>query len=386
MVSAETTATWQQTVVALDRGDFTLLDELLRSKNVSLIELLAANGEPADEMNEAFAFACMVGRANEAEALLDKGVDPYAGMKTWLAGPHWAASSGQLDIIKMLIVKKIPLEIENKYGGTVLGQALWSAVNEHSASHAEIIECLIMAGAEVEPGTLEWWEEQKVPVAETKRKVCEILRQHSKLRCQIDALQNEVGNAESSGSKKLLADSLRSLGNLLRRPPFLRDAANEAYHRAAALYRELDMPLEAAWILRHIGINHEYAELLTEAERYYDESLALFRQHANDDDNNYANTVRYPAVIKNRVGKRAESKALWEEAVRRYDAMNQPLGVAEGAAWLTIFAIENEDLARAREWFAKAERAATTLNDGDTDKWIAEVRTRLSGAETARRD
>jgi len=26
------------------------------------------------------------------------------------------------------------------------------------------------------------------------------------------------------------------------------------------------------------------------------------------------------------------------------------------------------------------------LNDGDTDKWIAEVRTRLSGAETARRD
>ena len=91
------------------------------------------------------------------------------------------------------------------------------------------------------------------------------------------------------------------------------------------------MPLEAAWVIRHIGINHEYAERLTDAEKYYDESLALFRKHASDNDNNYANTVRYPAVIKNRVGKRDESTALWEEAVRRYDEMDQPLGVAEGA-------------------------------------------------------
>lgn len=53
-----------------------------------------------------------------AEFLLDKGVDPYAGMKTWLAGPHYAVSSGHLDTVKMLIEQKVSFEIKNNYGGT----------------------------------------------------------------------------------------------------------------------------------------------------------------------------------------------------------------------------------------------------------------------------
>ena len=157
----------------------------------------------------------------------------------------------------------------------------------------------------------------------------------------------------------------------------MRDIANETYAEAAALYRHLGMPLEAAWTMRHIGINHEYAGRLTEAEKYYDDSLALFRQHVSDSDDNYANTVRYPAVIKNRLGKRDESTALWEEAVRRYDEMDQPLGVAEGSAWLTLFALEKGDRALAYEWFAKAEGAARAANDPDTAKFIAEVRARM---------
>jgi ankyrin repeat protein len=120
----------------------------------------------------------MLGRTDTARYLIDAGVDPYAGMKMWLAGPHWAASSGRLDVIKMLIEKNIPLEIENKYGGTVFGQALWSAVNEHSNSHAEIIECLILAGAEVEQGTLDWWREQPIPSLETKERVVVALINH----------------------------------------------------------------------------------------------------------------------------------------------------------------------------------------------------------------
>src|SRR5688572_24616623 len=166
---------WKQVVRALDNGDFTWLDKLLRSQNASLIELLEVNGEPAGEMNEAFAFACMVGRTEDAEALLDKGVDPYAGMKTWLAGPHWAVSSGQLDTVKMLLRRNVPLNIENLYGGTMLGQALWSAVNEHKPSHADIIEVLIEAGAEIEDGSLEWWDAQNVPSRETKERVSKAL-------------------------------------------------------------------------------------------------------------------------------------------------------------------------------------------------------------------
>ncbi len=199
---------------------------------------------------------------------------------------------------------------------------------------------------------------------------------------RLSAAKLLMSGARTSGSKLGLATALKELGNIERRPPQLREDANRTYAEAAELYLELEMPLEAAWVIRHIGINHEYAERLTDAEKYFDESLALFRQHADDGDNNYANTVRYPAVIKNRVGKREESTALWEEAVRRYDEMIQPLGVAEGAAWLAIFALEKGDPALARAWFAKAEKAAVAAGDGDTDKWVAEVGERLMREET----
>ena len=58
----------------------------------------------------------------------------------------------------------------------MLGQAFWSAVNEHKPSHAAIIDALIDAGANIESGTLEWWNEQPVPSLETKRRVAEALR------------------------------------------------------------------------------------------------------------------------------------------------------------------------------------------------------------------
>ena len=196
-------------------------------------------------------------------------------------------------------------------------------------------------------------------------------------KLRLNAAKLLVSAARASGDELALANALKELGNIQRRPPFMRDAANETYAEAVELYRKLGVPLEEAWVKRHIGINHEYAERLTEAEKYYDESLALFREHAGDNTLNYANTVRYPAVIKNRVGKRDESRALWEETVRRYENIDAPVGVAEGAAWLTIFAIEKRDPALAKEWFAKAEAAACAANDPDTDRFVAEVRTRM---------
>ncbi len=191
-----------------------------------------------------------------------------------------------------------------------------------------------------------------------------------------------VANARASGDKLALANQLKELGNIERRPPQLREDSNRTFAEAAGLYLELGMPLEAAWVIRHIGINHEHAEHLEEAERCYDESLEIFRKYATDNDPSYANTVRYPAVIKNRLGKREESSALWEEAVGRYSIMDEPLGVAEGSAWLTLFAIEKGDLERAREWFDTAESAAEKARDPDTDKWIAKVRTKLMSNES----
>ncbi|NOT48579.1 MAG: ankyrin repeat domain-containing protein, partial [Acidobacteria bacterium] len=117
-----------------------------------------------------------LGRVTTAEYLLDNNVDPLAGTKTGLNGFHYAASSGNLAVIKLLIERGVSMEIENMYGGTVLGQAVWSAVFEQKASHADIISELVAAGAVIEPGTLEWWEQQDVPSKEAKLLIAETLR------------------------------------------------------------------------------------------------------------------------------------------------------------------------------------------------------------------
>ena len=57
-------------------------------------------------------------------------------------------------------------------------------------------------------------------------------------------------------------------------------------------------PLKHAHAIRHVGLAHENAGRLEEAEKHYDKALALYRQHSTQDDLDYANAVRYPAVIK----------------------------------------------------------------------------------------
>lgn len=167
---------WQEALRHLELGNFTALEDMLGGPiefDRAIIEWHAArnfDNEP-DALAEALSCACMLGRTATATYLIDAGVDPYAGMKTWLAGPHYAVSSGRLETVKMLIEKQIPLEVKNKYGGTMLGQALWSAIHEHKDSHAEIIELLLDADAEIEPGTAEWWLEQNVPDGNTKQRV-----------------------------------------------------------------------------------------------------------------------------------------------------------------------------------------------------------------------
>lgn len=172
---------WNTAKFHLDEGNFTALKDALGGPDGFDRQIVDwyENGNFADEpemLAEALSCACMLGRTATAEYLLDKGVDPYAGMKTWLAGPHYAASSGHLETINMLIGMGVPLEVKNLHGGTLLGQAFWSIVNEHKTTHAEIIEALIEAGAEIEPGTIEWWGEQIIPSEDAKKRVAAALR------------------------------------------------------------------------------------------------------------------------------------------------------------------------------------------------------------------
>lgn len=57
---------------------------------------------------------------------------------------------GQLETVQFLLRNHVPLETRNMYGTTVLGMAVWSALNEPRPEHLQIIEQLLAAGARVD--------------------------------------------------------------------------------------------------------------------------------------------------------------------------------------------------------------------------------------------
>ena len=141
-------------VQGLQRGDFSRLaplleDRLLERRPCQIIEWYDKGyfaKEPA-ALAEALTCACFLGRTGVAEFLLDRGVDPAAGAGTGLNAFHWAANRGQSETVRLLIRRKAPLETRSMYGGTVLGTAVWSAINEPRPGHLLIIEELLVAGA-----------------------------------------------------------------------------------------------------------------------------------------------------------------------------------------------------------------------------------------------
>lgn len=160
---------FRDAVHALDAGDYSWLEELLDQHRASLIDLLVAAGEPQVPMEQAFTWACMLGRTSDAAFLLDKGVDPLAGDNTGLNGFHYAVWHGHLDTVRLLIERKVPLEVRNMYGGTVLGSALDGALNRPRPDHVAIIEALLNTGANV--------DEADYPTG--NERVDEVLRRHA---------------------------------------------------------------------------------------------------------------------------------------------------------------------------------------------------------------
>ena len=101
------------------------------------------------QLQSAFRHACAWGRLNVVKFLLDKGID-FSGHRDGQTPLHCAAITGQLETIKFLLRQNPPLEAKNIYGGTVLGQTLWSAAHGGDPKvYAAIIKVLIDAGARV---------------------------------------------------------------------------------------------------------------------------------------------------------------------------------------------------------------------------------------------
>jgi hypothetical protein len=148
----------EDAIKGLIAGDFSRLEPIFVSESsdeplrCQFIEWYQ-NGVFADHpraVAEALTCACFLGYRDVARHLLDAGVDPSAGAGTGLNAFHWAANRGQLQVVKLLIERKAPLEERSMYDGTVLGTAVWAAVHEAKPNHQEIIETLINAGARIE--------------------------------------------------------------------------------------------------------------------------------------------------------------------------------------------------------------------------------------------
>jgi len=143
------------TMEGLRRGDFSRLDSLFQSKDGSRPQIVEWVEQGRflghdQELAEALTCACFNGRTEVAEYLLNRGIAASGGAGTGLDAIHWAVNRAQLDAVRLLIRHKVPLESRSMYGGTALGTAVWSAINEPRTDHFVIIEELLAAGARVQ--------------------------------------------------------------------------------------------------------------------------------------------------------------------------------------------------------------------------------------------
>ena len=107
-------------------------------------------GVAPDVIHTAFRYACFYGCDDVVAYLVERGVDLAGHDGDGQTGLHYAAMGGKLTTIELLLRRHAPLEAVNRYGGTVLGQALWTAAHGGDpAIFVPVIEKLMAAGAQV---------------------------------------------------------------------------------------------------------------------------------------------------------------------------------------------------------------------------------------------
>ena len=149
---------WDEAVRGLHRGDFDALAPLFvtdpsRPDQPPRIVQWHVDGLlQSDPVAAAEALSCasFLGATTVAQHLLAAGIDPTAGAGTGMSALHWAVNRGQVGTTDVLLAAGAPLEEVNMHGTTVLGTAVWSALNEPKSTHLEIIEKLLKAGAKRE--------------------------------------------------------------------------------------------------------------------------------------------------------------------------------------------------------------------------------------------
>ncbi len=149
-------ALFDDAVQGLRRGDFSRLEPLFvgatdgTDPQVIVWHRHGRFQAAPDALAEALTCASFLGHTVVISYLLSHGVGPTAGDATGLDALHWAANRGQLAAVRLLLRHGAPLERRNRHGTTVLGTAVWSAINEPRGEQLSIIERLIDEGARLD--------------------------------------------------------------------------------------------------------------------------------------------------------------------------------------------------------------------------------------------
>jgi hypothetical protein len=115
-------------------------------------------GASAEQMNDAFAWACEFGRTEVVRFLLDKGVKVEAKLKPHGGtGLHWAVYGGHIEIVELLLrFGSAVNSTDETYNGTPLDWALhaWGHTEEgpERERYYEVVRRLVRAGAKLRAG------------------------------------------------------------------------------------------------------------------------------------------------------------------------------------------------------------------------------------------
>jgi hypothetical protein len=132
-----------------ERGARVRLAEAAGLGRRETVECLLASGSATQvEKNEALLHACAYGKTEITELLIRSGAELGATSGDDQTAAHQAVIGGHLETLRMLLPYNPPLEQQNAYGGTVLGQTLWSAAHGGDPDrYIAIIDTLLAAGA-----------------------------------------------------------------------------------------------------------------------------------------------------------------------------------------------------------------------------------------------
>ncbi|HTE46734.1 MAG TPA: ankyrin repeat domain-containing protein [Gemmatimonadaceae bacterium] len=107
--------------------------------------------DPRVHIELALAWACKFARSEVALFLLDIGVNPVAMDSDKMTALHWASANGMMVAVDELLRRSVPLEAENKWGGTLLNSTLHFAlyIPVDGVDYVPVLERLLQAGANV---------------------------------------------------------------------------------------------------------------------------------------------------------------------------------------------------------------------------------------------